>query len=216
MPDPDPSPTWCALKVVAVVRRAVVVTGLLVTVLLGAAAPAAAHSELKGSSPTNGARLTEPPRKVRLTFNQDIAPQFARLTITVGKSAPHSLSARVDGTRVVADVRQSLTSAGQRMVSWTLGYRVVSADGHPITGEVRFTAPRGWPRPESETTQESRPDPTSSSQALEEGSGRPAAAPNPSGENSSILAVVIIGGLTAGSTAAAVAWLALRRKGAPE
>lgn len=51
--------------------------------LVGPVGPAAAHSELVGSTPATGEHLKRPPPQVVFTYNQDVAPQFASTILAV-------------------------------------------------------------------------------------------------------------------------------------
>lgn len=100
--------------------------------------PASAHATLVRSDPRDGASLPSEPRTVSVTFNEDVATP-AQLQVT----AP-------DGTRLAdgqptidgATVTQPLRTSGQAG-DYTLAYRVVSADGHPVSGEVTYDVTSG-------------------------------------------------------------------------
>lgn len=104
-------------------------------------APAAAHTELRSSNPPDGQHLTVAPETVELVFGQPIADNFARLVARPSPGGqPTELAVRVDGARVSATVPPDLTRVTTRnRTVWTIAYRVVSEDGHPITGQLRFT-----------------------------------------------------------------------------
>ncbi|MGW5051415.1 copper resistance CopC family protein [Actinokineospora sp. NPDC004072] len=109
--------------------------------LLGIAGPARAHTQLIGSSPAEGASLPVAPRQLQLTFNEPIQAGFSTVTVTGLDGTQWTLGQpAVDNTVLTVPVRQA-GPAGQH----TLGYRVLSADGHPVSGTVRFTltAPAG-------------------------------------------------------------------------
>jgi len=102
------------------------------------ATPAAAHSALLSSDPADGVTLSSAPAQVSLVFNEDVTPQFVDGAITVGTAPAAAVTATVDAGTVVLAVPEELTqeSAAQ---PWRVDYRVVSADGHPISGSVSFT-----------------------------------------------------------------------------
>ena len=111
--------------------------GLLLGVLssLAMAGSADAHAMLKSISPKDGARLSSPPSEVVLTFNEPISSSFATVTVagTDGQSAS-SGKARVSGTTVTQDLSGDLADG-----RFTITFRVVSEDGHPISGRSTFT-----------------------------------------------------------------------------
>jgi copper resistance protein C len=115
--------------------RVVAVTVLAGLALLLGATPALAHTRLQSSDPADGASLDTAPQHVALTFNEEMTPGFSTLTV-VGPDGTHYETGEVGaeaGTVSVAVL--PLGPAGQ----YKIGYRVVSADGHPVSGELSFT-----------------------------------------------------------------------------
>ncbi|WP_214111332.1 copper resistance CopC family protein [Acrocarpospora catenulata] len=119
---------------------------LLTVLLLGVAVtalpvPAAqAHNILVGSDPAKGATLSTAPTEVTLTFDQPVRVEFAKMALT-DAAGTHYESGKVtaDDKDVTIAVR-ALTAPGQ----YTIGYQILSNDGHPVTGGVTFTyAPGG-------------------------------------------------------------------------
>lgn len=99
------------------------------------AAPALAHAALIGSDPTDGAQLDAPPARVTLTFNQDIEPRFAAVTVSGPDGTVYADGdVRIEGP--TASVAVKPLGAAARYV---VAYRVISADGHPISGQLTFT-----------------------------------------------------------------------------
>src|SRR5215218_2263426 len=100
----------------------------VVIAVLTTAWPANAHAALSSSDPTEGDRIDTPPTQITLTFNQNVEQMFAALTVTGpdgsqwGHGAP-----RAQGRDLVVDLA-GLGPAGR----YTVAFRVVSADGHPI------------------------------------------------------------------------------------
>jgi methionine-rich copper-binding protein CopC len=113
----------------------------LFTVLLLACAamvfahPAQAHNVLVGSDPRDGATLSASPSRVTLVFDQAVRQGYAQMGVTGADG-----SSWASGTAVVAAERVSvkvkpLPAGG----SYVVGYRILSADGHPVTGKITFT-----------------------------------------------------------------------------
>ncbi len=102
------------------------------------AGPAAAHAALSGSDPAADARIDTAPARVTLNFNEAIQLSFASLTV-VGPDGSHYEGGdlRANGSDLSTDLR-ALGAAGQ----YTVGYRVVSEDGHPIQGSYTFELTR--------------------------------------------------------------------------
>ena len=109
---------------------------LFVSAAIGPLPPAAAHEQLISTDPAAGTRVVGPVREVRLRFSGPIAPGFAALTLSVDGQPPRMLESRVDGAEVVGVAPVVDVAAAQQ---WTVGYRVVSADGHPISDVFGFT-----------------------------------------------------------------------------
>ncbi|MDT7632350.1 MAG: copper resistance protein [Pseudonocardiales bacterium] len=109
--------------------------------LLLGAGTAFAHDVLTASDPANGASLATGPSKVTLTFDLPVKEYFSTITV-VGPDGNHFEAgpSTVDGSTVSAPV-QPLGPAG----GYTVGYRIVSDDGHPVSGLVRFTLTQAGP-----------------------------------------------------------------------
>ncbi|MGW5746871.1 copper resistance CopC family protein [Amycolatopsis sp. NPDC003861] len=112
--------------------------GALVFALSGVllvAGPASAHTELKSSSPAEGASLAAPPRKIELAFEEPVTLQPDPISITGPGGAKWSV-----GTPAVVDavITAPVTAAGPAG-AYTLTYKVVSDDGDKVTAEVHFT-----------------------------------------------------------------------------
>lgn len=105
--------------------------GLLVT--LGAAQLAYAHSGLVSVIPADGATLTAPPTAIELVFNEDVNPQFSAVVVTRDGNGVQMDTPVVAGPKLTSAVKESLTPGNYR-----IAYRVVSKDGHPISGDTTF------------------------------------------------------------------------------
>ena len=115
-------------------RRALASAGVAaVGWLLITPAVAAAHAELQSSSPAAGARLAALPSTVTLTFNEDVfTPAFVSVT---GPDDENYASGKptVDGATVSQPVSTSDQSG-----AFSVAYRVVSDDGHAVSGTIHF------------------------------------------------------------------------------
>jgi copper resistance protein C len=103
--------------------------------LLCGAGTAIAHDELTGSDPKDGSSLPTGPSVVSLAFSEPVKQQFVTVTV-VGPDGSHFEGgpARVEANTVHTPLRP-LGPAGL----YTVGYRIVSTDGHPVSGAARFT-----------------------------------------------------------------------------
>jgi len=100
-----------------------------------AAAPALLpqHAELVGTTPKDGSTV-ETAQVVTLTFNEDVNPDFVTVEVAGPSGAETDGPAKTKGVIVTQPLSSDLP-AGQHVVT----YRVVSTDGHPVSGTVTFT-----------------------------------------------------------------------------
>lgn len=114
----------------------VAVLSMLLAVLssLATALEASAHATLRSMAPAAGSTVTTAPTQVVLTFNEPISTSFATVTVTDAKGG--SVTA---GKAVVSGetVTQKLEPVGSGR--YTVAFRVVSEDGHPVSQKASFT-----------------------------------------------------------------------------
>lgn len=135
--------------------------GAWTTVLLAAAvavtlaSPAAGHDVLVGTDPADGAVLDAAPTQVVLTFAAEQAGVGAEVAVTGPDGTSWS-----DGAAVVTGttVTQAL-AAGMPDGAYTVAWRSVAQDGHPVTGTFAFTLDA----PDAEPTDEPTGEPTEDS-----------------------------------------------------
>ncbi|MDH2424656.1 copper resistance protein CopC [Sphaerisporangium sp. TRM90804] len=110
------------------------VLAFVVAAVLGTsfAAPALAHTTLKSSDPKKGSTV-EGVESVTLTYTESVRFPVV-LVRDAGGQAYHDGKPEVDGPVVTQKVSGDLPSG-----EYTIAWRVVSADGHPIEGEIPFT-----------------------------------------------------------------------------
>jgi methionine-rich copper-binding protein CopC len=102
--------------------------------VVGASSTAQAwtHAELVSSTPADGATLATAPASATLTFTDAIATEFVRVAVTSPVGA-RTVQAAPQGHTVTVPI----TSVGPG--PYRVAYRVVSADGHPVSGAITFT-----------------------------------------------------------------------------
>ncbi|MFI5953025.1 copper resistance protein CopC [Cryptosporangium sp. NPDC051539] len=114
-------------------RAAVVV---LVVVLASVfASPARAHSDIVSSSPASGSTVTAAPEEIALTFGGVIRGQFSTVVVTGPGGVRYASGEPKAVDRTLYQPVEPLVSG-----SYTVAWRVVSGDGHPLQGVFRFTA----------------------------------------------------------------------------
>jgi methionine-rich copper-binding protein CopC len=119
-------------------KRLLVLT-LSIPLFMASTPIAEAHSTLVSSLPRSGSILTAIPAKVTLTFNERLLVLAGEHPNSIAVTSPsgHSVTTgptSVKGNSVSIDVNPKKVSGKFRV-----SYRVVSADGHPISGEIFFT-----------------------------------------------------------------------------
>ncbi|WP_406674378.1 copper resistance CopC family protein [Nonomuraea sp. N2-4H] len=118
-------------RLLTVLLLAVAATGVLWS-------PARAHNVLISSDPKDGATLTAPPERVTLVFDQAVRQGYAQVGVTSADGGSWA-----DGAAVVAAERVTVQVKPLPAGSYTVGYRILSADGHPVTGKIGFTVTAG-------------------------------------------------------------------------
>ncbi len=119
--------------------------GLLAALALAFPATAAAHARLVGSRPADGSVLATPPADVRLLFDDEIRPAGGdRAVDAAGRSVLAGAARRLgeNGRALVIPLRPRLERG-----AYTVRWRVISNDGHLITGVLAFAVGAGSPRP---------------------------------------------------------------------
>ncbi|MGW7342968.1 copper resistance CopC/CopD family protein [Streptomyces sp. NPDC054854] len=106
--------------------------------LLGGAGPASAHASLSGSDPADGVVLKTAPRQVTLTFTESVSfsDDSVRVLSPDNERANPRPAQHADGKDNTARVELSETLP---QGTYTVAWRVVSADGHPISGAFVFS-----------------------------------------------------------------------------
>jgi len=111
---------------------------IALVLLLALAGPAAAHSELRASVPATGARLAAAPDGAVLTFNEAVQVTAFRLFRASGEEVALT---RAGAIATAPEFRIALPALapGAYRIEW----RIISADGHPVGGTIRFTVGAG-------------------------------------------------------------------------
>jgi copper transport protein len=106
---------------------------------------ASAHARLVGSKPGDGAVLATAPKDVKLLFDDEIRPAGGDLVIDArGRSVLAGPAHRQAGNDrvLVLPLRPALARG-----AYTVRWRVVSSDGHLLTGVLAFAVGSGSARP---------------------------------------------------------------------
>ena len=113
---------------------------LSIPLIVTSALPAHAHTSLELSTPSDSQSIEFLPNKLSASFDEDLVEIEGEVVNTLelesadGKKYVLS-SASIAGPTVSARAGDGEYPAGD----YVLKYRVVSADGHPVTGEIKFS-----------------------------------------------------------------------------
>ncbi len=122
---------------------------------------AAGHASLTSSDPIDGAELSVAPEEVTLTFNEELLNELVEVSILDASGdlvmATEAEQTPPPGTAVMVPWPADLP-AGE----YSVAFRVVSEDGHPVTGQVGFSyaETRAVSEPIEETSAEATPEAT--------------------------------------------------------
>jgi copper transport protein len=139
-----------------VTRSAPGITALLLALLITllGATPAHAHATLLGTDPGPGAQLDAAPGEVRLTFSEPVTVAPGAVRLLRADQPAQSVSARTIDKVVVVRLPDLAQDA-----RYTVAWRVVSADGHPISGVLAFSVGDAPPGPSVPGTDAAAPSP---------------------------------------------------------
>jgi methionine-rich copper-binding protein CopC len=119
----------------AAVRRLAGVA-VLALLFLTPLTPAAAHDAIEATEPAEGSVLTAVPAAVKLTFSNTPIALGASVQIKDENGVDQA-----EGRVVITDnVVSQAVKAGAPAGTYTVTWRVVSSDSHPIEGRYTFTA----------------------------------------------------------------------------
>ncbi|MEH0109673.1 copper resistance CopC family protein [Tersicoccus sp. MR15.9] len=160
----------------------------LVLAALGLGVPAAqAHDELIGTTPSDGSSTSSVPASISLRFNETPEALGAQVQILDPSGADQA-----DGSVSITDATATQKiKAGAPAGAYTVHWRVVSADSHPIEGTFRFTAKGGSTASAATGSGTSAGSAGSSAAAA----SSPAAAPASSTGGSRVPVIVIVVGV---------------------
>lgn len=108
-------------------------------VLLGGAGTALAHDSVTGTSPGNGTTVAGMPQTIDITMSNTPA-SIGSQVLVLDEAGTNWAQGEVE---VLDTVASQAVRAGAPGGSYTVKWRLVSSDSHPIEGEFRFTATAG-------------------------------------------------------------------------
>ena len=136
---------------------ALAATTATVFVLSVAMAPTtSAHADLQVSTPADGESLDIAPEEIRLTFSEELFEELVEISILDAAGDLYS----------TIEVEQTPPPGTDVIFPWptqappgeySIAYRVVSADGHPVTGTISFSYAATAPEPSTPEHARHRP-----------------------------------------------------------
>lgn len=116
-------------------RRTLIATVVALAMVGLASPPASAHAALADSNPTNGQRLEKVPELFSVTLNEEVASPAQIAVVRAAGDVVATEEAKVDGRMVSTRLSEI---AGLASGGYSMSYRLVSADGHAVSGSVDF------------------------------------------------------------------------------
>jgi methionine-rich copper-binding protein CopC len=121
------------------IRNLTKVIALSLVFLTSTALSAQAHASLVSSNPADKATIQTMPKEISLTFDEDLmtlgGKQVSKFSVHDPKHHELKLTPfKVSGGTISADIKETGVSAG----TYKIYYRVISADGHPVSGIISF------------------------------------------------------------------------------
>jgi len=119
-----------------VLRRVAVVLFLAALSCVWGSGPASAHTEVVWSYPAQGARFPVPPTQVALRTSDPVDLGLSQIVVRDADGRVQNLSDKTltEGASVLLATLDDNGAWGQ----WTVDYRIVGPDGHPVTGRIDF------------------------------------------------------------------------------
>lgn len=115
--------------------------GVAVAMLLVPVSAASAHDSLTGTSPENGQKLAEVPAEVEMQFSNNPLGLGAKVIVEDQDGQDWAEG----DVKIIDNTARQQISADAPAGTYTVLWRVVSSDSHPIEGSFEFTAAAGGP-----------------------------------------------------------------------
>jgi methionine-rich copper-binding protein CopC len=136
------------------IRRAAAVVALAVGGLVVTATAAAAHAILLATAPADGTVLLTSPKQVSLRFDEAVG-RPAYLTVTGPGGRVDAGSVIINGPVVSVKLR-AVSTTGR----YSVAYRVISDDGHPVEGTFQYQISGAAPAASSSSAPGASPAPS--------------------------------------------------------
>lgn len=179
--------------------RTSLLTAVTAGVLLFAAPiPASAHDEFVSSSPEAGSTIPTSPTEITLSFSAELLTDPGSAVIDVIDTAGQNIAVDPPAIDTVTATQRLSPDPTSGLI--TVRWKVVSSDGHPISGEFNYTVEATTidPTPGATATPTS---PATDSESTVEETAEPSEGGNPSGGGAFLpiaavlTGVVVVGGV---------------------
>ncbi|MCD9197857.1 copper resistance CopC family protein [Aeromicrobium wangtongii] len=114
--------------------RSVLVVLLVAALSVMPTRGASAHAALTSSNPSAGSSVSSLPAEIELQFNDELSDLAPALILRHDGRTLAELQPRIDGTLLRADAPGLDLPDGAYQLVW----RIVSVDGHPVSGSIAF------------------------------------------------------------------------------
>ena len=112
---------------------------LSIPLITNSALPANAHTSLELSNPSDGQSIEFMPTELSATFDEDLIEIEGEVVNTLELHSADGTNYLLSAATIAGPVVSAKVGDGEYPAGdYLLKFRVVSADGHPVTGEISF------------------------------------------------------------------------------
>lgn len=122
-----------------VLWRALAASAVVLMALVGGSTAALAHDQLDGTSPADGSTVASMPEHVTLTMSNTPATIGSQINVVDASGTNWSQG----GVSVLDNIATQQLKPGAPAGKYTVKWRLVSSDSHPVEGVFTFTATAG-------------------------------------------------------------------------
>lgn len=155
-------------------RAVLFLAATLFAALVAAAGSASAHGSLDFSDPADGATVKTAPAAITLVFGENVDPATTEVAVTGPNGAPAN-----DSAPSIAGLTVSSRFVPGPDGTYTVSYKVISADGTPVTGLIHFTLATGG-APNTTVNPNATPSPNPNAAPTSSPNGTPTSSPTTS------------------------------------
>ena len=122
------------------IQRTLLLLALTIPLINVSTSPAHAHTSLELSTPSNNQSIEFMPTELSATFDEDLIEIEGEVVNTLELQSADGTNYLLSAATIAGPVVSAKVGDGDYPAgNYLLKFRVVSADGHPITGEISFS-----------------------------------------------------------------------------